>query len=142
VNSIRDEPVALDTNEFIFALRGEPLYPACRTLLFDRLNELKVYMPLQILIELQRNLQVDEMRGVLRALARANSLTWDYAPPRAELVREWEQRGAKKGDAVVVAHLQANGIHHFVSENRHFLAELTGLPFEVLSSEEVLQRLP
>lgn len=36
MNSIRGEAVALDTNVFIFALRKEPNYPACETLLFDR----------------------------------------------------------------------------------------------------------
>src|SRR5947209_6456754 len=31
VSSIRDELVALDTNEYIFALRGDARYPACET---------------------------------------------------------------------------------------------------------------
>jgi hypothetical protein len=53
VNSIRGETVALDTNVFIFALRKEANHPACETLLFDKLNELHVYMPLQIFVELQ-----------------------------------------------------------------------------------------
>jgi hypothetical protein len=47
VNSIRGEAVALDTNVFIFALRKEPNFPACETLLFDKLSALQVYMPLQ-----------------------------------------------------------------------------------------------
>jgi hypothetical protein len=42
---------------------------------------------------------------------------------------------------VIAAHLEATGIHYFVSENRHFLAELSGLPFLVLSSEEVVRLL-
>ena len=48
MNSIRGEAVALDTNVCIFALRKEANYPACETLLFDKLNELHVYIPLQI----------------------------------------------------------------------------------------------
>jgi hypothetical protein len=43
--------VALDTNVFVFALRKEANYPACETLLFDKLNELQVYVPLQVFIE-------------------------------------------------------------------------------------------
>jgi len=35
VNSIRSEAVASDTNVFVFALRKEAAYPACKTLLFD-----------------------------------------------------------------------------------------------------------
>jgi hypothetical protein len=63
VNTIRSEAVALDTNVFVFALRKEATYPACETLLFDKLSELHVYIPLQIFVELQRNLTSDEMRG-------------------------------------------------------------------------------
>ncbi|MBI3302361.1 MAG: hypothetical protein HYZ72_09855 [Deltaproteobacteria bacterium] len=66
--SIRDERVALDTNVFIFALPKEPNYPACETLLFDKLHALQVYMPLQIFLEVQRNLTGSEMRRVVRAL--------------------------------------------------------------------------
>jgi len=61
---IRDETVALDTNEFIFALRRDARYPFCETLLFDKVSESAVYMPLQVLVELQRNLSDSEMRGV------------------------------------------------------------------------------
>ena len=52
MTSIRGEAVAFDTNVCIFALRKEPNYPACETLLFDKLTELQVYMPLQIFLEL------------------------------------------------------------------------------------------
>jgi hypothetical protein len=53
VNSIRHEAVALDTNVFVFALRKEVAHPACETLLFDKLSDLQVYLPLQIFVELQ-----------------------------------------------------------------------------------------
>jgi predicted nucleic-acid-binding protein len=141
MNSIRDKLLSLDTNEFIFALRREASHPACETLLFDKLNELQLYVPLQILIELQRNLRDQEMRSVLLALTKAKSVTWDYAPASIERVGQWEQRGAKKGDAVIAAHLEAAGVRYFVSENRHFLAELSDLPFEVLTSEDAVALL-
>jgi hypothetical protein len=133
--------VALDTNVFIFALRKEPNFPACETLLFDKLQELKVYMPLQIFVELQRNLTGSEMRRVMRALAMAQTMTWDYTPARMDLIRHWEQQGAKKGDAVITAHLEAAAIRYLVSENRDFLMELPALPFTVLSSEEAVRLL-
>lgn len=141
MNSIRHEAVALDTNVFVFALRKEISRPACETLLFDKLNELQVYLPLQIFVELQHNLTSDEMRGVLRALLRAKTVTWDYAPAPTELIAWWEQQGAKKGDAVIAAHLEAAKIRYFVSENRHFLTELPASPFQVLRSETVIQLL-
>jgi predicted nucleic-acid-binding protein len=141
VNSIRDATIALDTNEFVFAIRRDPNYPACERLLFDGLIELNLYMPLQILLELQRNLSDEEMRGVLLAITRARSVIWDYAPAGLERVAQWEERGAKKGDAVIAAHLEAHGVQYFVSENRHFLGELPTLPFQVLTSQEVLDLL-
>jgi len=58
-----------------------------------------------------------------------------------ELVRRWQQHGAKKGDAVIAAHLEFAGAGYLISENRHFLAELTGLPFQVITSEEAVRLL-
>src|SRR6267143_210261 len=100
MNSIRDELVALDTNEFIFALPKDPSHPSCETILFDKLDALKIHLPLQILLELQHNLSDEEMRRVLLAVMKAKAATWDYVPAPLELVRRWEQRGAKKGDAI------------------------------------------
>ena len=141
MNSIRDALVALDTNEFIFAIRKDSNYPFCETLLFDKLDQLKVYLPLQVLIELQRNLSESEMRGILLALTKTHTITWDYAPAAPELVAQWQQRGAKLGDAVIAAHLEAANVWYFISENRHFLAELSNLPFNVLTSEEAVRLL-
>jgi hypothetical protein len=121
----------LDTNVFIFALRQEPNFPACETLLFDKLNALQVYVPRQIFLELQHNLTASEMRRVGRALAMAHTVTWDCAPARGGPVRHWEQQGAKKGDAVITAHPEAATIRYLVSENRDFLLELPALPFTV-----------
>ena len=82
---------------FIFALRQEPNFPACEILLFDKLNEIRVYMPLQIFLELQRNLMASEMRRVVRALTMAQAVTWDYAPAQIDLIRQWERHGAREG---------------------------------------------
>jgi hypothetical protein len=71
----------------------------------------------------------------------AHTVTWDYAPARIDLVRHWEQRGAKKGDAVITAHPEAAAIRYLVSENRDFLMELPALPFAVLSSAEAVRLL-
>jgi predicted nucleic-acid-binding protein len=122
-------------------MRREADYPNCETLLFEKLIELRIYMPLQILVELQRNLRNDEMRGVLRALSKAKSIIWDYAPASLELISKWRERGAKKGDAIIAAHLQAAAVKYFISENRHLLIELRELPFEVLTSKQAVDLL-
>ncbi len=87
---------------------------------------------------MQRNLTDSEMRRVVRALTMAQAVTWDYAPARMDLIRQWEQRGTKKGDAAIAAHLESAAIRYLVSENRDFLKELPTLPFTVLSSEEAV----
>lgn len=74
MNSIRDDLLALDTNILIFAVRKEKLFSACEILLFDKLPELKIHIPLQVFLELQHNLIEDEMRGVLHALNRAGTI--------------------------------------------------------------------
>src|SRR6266567_5508075 len=125
MNSIRDELISLDTNEFIFGLRKDVSHPACEILVFDKLSDLRIHLPLQILLELQHNLTDEETRRVLLAVLKAKAVTWDYAPAPLELVRSWQQRGAAR-------------VRYFVSENRHFIAEITDLPFKVLTSEEAV----
>jgi predicted nucleic acid-binding protein len=141
MNSIQDEVIALDTNEFIFALRQEPSHASCETLLFDKLPELRIYMPLQVLVELQRNLNLDEMRGIFLVLNRSKTIQWDYAPAPLPLIAKWEGKGAKKGDAVIAAHLENAKIPYLVSENRDFLVEIPDLPFKVITAAEVVKRL-
>src|SRR5260370_24588046 len=138
---MRDELISVDRNGFIFALRKDASHSACETLLFDKVDEFKIHLPLQILLELQHNLTDEEMRRVLLAVMKAKAVTWDYAPAPLELVRRWEQRGAKKGDAAIAAHLEVAVVRYFISENRHFIAEITDLPFKVLTSEETLRLL-
>jgi 5'-deoxynucleotidase YfbR-like HD superfamily hydrolase len=48
----------------------------------------------------------------------AHAVIWDYAPARMDLIRQWEQRGVKQGDAVITAHLEVATICYLVSENR------------------------
>ena len=51
------------------------------------------------------------------------------------------QLGCKLGDAIVAAHVEAMRVEILVSENRHFLEELKGLPFQVLNAEMILEEL-
>ena len=52
--TIRDKPVVLDTNIWIFGLRRHPDLPACAQLL-ERLGQLQVILPRQLLQELRAN---------------------------------------------------------------------------------------
>ena len=141
MNSILDEQIAFDTNEFIFGVRQTPGSFACTELLFEKSSRLNLYIPLQVLLELQRNLTDSEMRGVFLALHKAKSVQFDYSLAKAELIAKWEAQGAKKGDAVIAAHLEAANVFYLISENRHFLTGILGLPFQVLTSQQVVSML-
>ena len=75
MNFIHNQLIALDTNQFIFALRQDPTYSSCQILVFEKLHKINVYLPLQVLIELQRNLNENEIRGVMLALSTARNTT-------------------------------------------------------------------
>ena len=67
--------ISLNTNEFIFGLRKDVSRPACEILVFDKLSELRIRLPLQILLELQHNLTDEETRRVLLAVMKAKALS-------------------------------------------------------------------
>ncbi len=52
--SIRDSRIILDTNVWVFGLRGDPEYHACSAVL-ENLSSLQIVIPRQVLIELQLN---------------------------------------------------------------------------------------
>lgn len=136
-----NEFIALDTNQYGLALRRDPRFPHCASLLFQQLEKLCIHVPLQVLKELHRNLSRREIRRVFGALEVAQECRIDYAPGDIERVTHWEQVGAKKGDAVIIAQLEAAGVRFLVSENRHFISKVEGLPFEVSTREQILRML-
>ena len=139
--TIGPEWVVLDTNVWIFGLRDQPDRPACIQIL-QRLHRLYVKVPRQILLELRANLSGDEMGRLFRLLNRYPDrvdIHYDKAEPA--LIDKYQQLGCKLGDAAIAAHVEALGVRILVSENRDFLVEIKGLPFQVFSAEEVLQEL-
>ena len=65
--TIRDKPVILDTNIWIFGLRRHPDLPACAQLL-ERLGQLEVILPRQLLQELRANLSESELKILFHLL--------------------------------------------------------------------------
>src|SRR5205809_3076548 len=109
MSSIRTEPTALDSNEFVFGIRGDPNYPESERLL-RRISKLSLFVPRQIVEEVHRNLLKAELNSFYDALATARELMWAFDNPSDDLIRDFEAKGAKKGDAVIAAHLQQAGI--------------------------------
>lgn len=139
--SISDEWVVLDTNIWIFGFRDQPDRPACAPLL-RCLPRLYVKLPRQVLLELRANLteeEVKELFGLWRYYPDRVEIRWEKAD--VVLIEKYKQLGCKLGDAVVSAHIEAMGVKILLSENRHFLEEISGLPFRVVSAEDALREL-
>lgn len=131
----------LETNVWIFGLRRDPTLPACAALL-NRIGSFVVIIPLQVLKELNLNLTEHEMRELYQLLNSYPDfieVSWESAS--IERVRFFEERGCRKGDAVITAHAEMLGIKTIISENRQFLQTIEGLPLEVVNSAAALARL-
>ena len=131
----------LDTNVWIFGLRGDANAPACAELL-NHIGSFVVCIPLQVIKELTVNLADDEIHDFYQMLGiypECIELSWEAAP--VERIRFFEKRGCRKGDAVIAAHAEMLHVTTIISENRQFLRTLTGLPVEVVNSTTALSRL-
>lgn len=131
----------LDTNVWVFGLRRDASSPACAQLL-DGIGSFSILIPLQVLKELNLALTEDEMRDFYRLVNQYSefiALSWE--PAAAEFVKFYEERGCRKGDAVIAAHAETLGAKTIVSENRQFLQTLQDLPVEIVTSGEAQTRL-
>lgn len=139
--TIADDWVVFDTNIFIFGVREDPRFPACAELL-ARIAELHIYIPRQIIRELQNNLLPDEVHELFELFKQyPDRIRIDWKTTTQALINKFQQLGCKLGDAAVAAHVAEEGVEILISENRHFLAEIHGLPFRVISAAEALQEL-
>ena len=139
--TIPHERWLLDTNVWVFGLRGETRSPACAELL-NRIGSFSIVIPLQLLKELAVNLTEDETRDLYQVVNQHPEIievSWEPAP--LDRVKFFEQRGCRKGDAVIAAHAEVLGVRVIVSENRQFLQTLKDLPIEIITSEMTLARL-
>jgi predicted nucleic acid-binding protein len=139
--TIFDEWISFDTNIYIFGIRENPNFPACIELL-ERIGELYVYIPRQVIRELQNNLQPDEVFELFELFNHYPDrirIDWKIIPNA--LIQKFQLLGCKLGDAVIAAHLEQQGVHTLISENRHFLNEIPNLPFRVLSAEAALEKM-
>lgn len=139
--NIRTDWIVVDTNVWIFGLRTQSDRPACVQFL-KHLNQLRIKIPRQVLLELQANLTHDEMGALFRL--------WRYYPNRidirwekadSELVAKYQRMGCKLGDAAVSAHTEELNVDLLLSENRDFLEEIEGLPFRILRAGDALREL-
>jgi predicted nucleic acid-binding protein len=131
----------LDTNVWVFGLRCDQGFPDC-ALLLDQIGAFYLVIPLQVLKELHLNLTEDEMRVFYQLINQCSEFaeqSWDSAP--AERVGFYQQRGCRKGDAVIAAHAEALAVDYIVTENRQFLQTIVDLPVKILTPADARSRL-
>jgi len=139
--TIFDDWISFDTNIYIFGIREDPNFPACAELL-ERIGELYVYLPRQIIRELQNNLHPNEVHELFGLFSRyPDRIRINWEKTTLALIEKFQHLGCKLGDAAVAAHLEEEGVETLISENRHFLAEIPNLPFRVLKATAALEEM-
>ena len=131
----------LDTNIWVFGLRRDDAFPNCAHLL-ERIGSFRVVIPFQVLKELNLNLteeEIDDFYRLINQQPEWMELSWSAAP--AERVKFYQERGCRKGDAVIAAHAESLSVGVIVSENRQFLQTIKGLPTHILTAADALARL-
>jgi predicted nucleic acid-binding protein len=131
----------LDTNIWLFGLRRDEAFPKCMQLL-ERIGSFSVVIPFQVLKELNLNLTEDEISDfydLVNQKPECVELSWSPAP--TERVKFYEERGCRKGDAVIAAHAETLGVGSIVSENRQFLQTIQDLPIRIVTAANALARL-
>lgn len=103
--------------------------------ILNALSQLRVLLPNQIRAELVRNFNDRHLRMFFGILEKTN-IAIDYGNIPFELIVDYKQKGLKKGDAVISAFCEYRQITILVSENRHFLREVSAeKSFKVLYSQ-------
>jgi predicted nucleic acid-binding protein len=137
----RIERWLLDTNVWLFGLRRDEQFHACSELIY-LVGKFSVVIPLQVFKELNANFTDNEARSFHRLVNNQPEfveLNWERAP--AERVKHFEDRGCRKGDAIIAAHAEAGKVDLIVTENRQFLRTVTDLKVKILSPDSACAAL-
>lgn len=130
--------ICIDSNQFIFGIGG--IDPASETIM-SLLPGLDVVLPRLIIKEVSRNLTESQTKVLFTLLNRASQVKIIDEPVPIEMVQKYVKLGLpEKADAFIGAFAEWQGAKYLISDNRHFLSELSGSAFEVLRPEEFLYR--
>lgn len=130
--------ICIDSNQFIFGIGG--VDPASEALLL-LLPQLEAVLPRLVIREVTRNLTETQTRTFFALLTAAPQVTIIDAPVPVSLVNKYIGLGLReKADAFIGAFAEWQAIRYLISDNRHFLMELSGAAFEVLRPEAFLER--
>ena len=134
------QKIALDSNEYIFAAFQRHFSTRLVNSLNTLSEEYDIFISLQIVEEIERNISVDAAIIIKEILEKSNVRLIKKHPAK-ELIEKYKKEGLKKGDAIIAAFLEEENIDLFISENRHFLNELKQSKFSCLSAEEFIWQL-
>ncbi len=130
--------ICIDSNQFIFGIGGTD--PASETLM-SLLPSLEVVIPRLVMKEVTRNLSDSQTKMLFMLLNNASQVKIVEEPVPVEMVHKYVSLGLReKADAFIGAFVEWQGAKYLISDNRHFLLELSEAAFEVLSPEEFLYR--
>lgn len=131
--------LVLDSNEYIFAFGAAKQQPSVRLLdwLVSQRTTHTLRIPRLIVEEIRRNLSPEAFGDVLALIQLLTVIDEDFLVP-FELGVTYERQGFKPADAFIAAYTEWAGANVLISENRHFLARHTSLPFRVVTAHTFL----
>lgn len=131
--------ICIDSNQFIFGISGSDADSERLMLLLPQLN---VFIPRLVMKEVTRNLNDENVKRLYTILRKAPQITIiDEFAPRA-LVEKYLRLGLReKGDAFIGAFAEWQQVKYLISDNRHFLAELSDSPFLIVTPERFRQQI-
>lgn len=129
--------ICIDSNQFIFGIGG--IDPASETIM-SLLPGLEVVLPRLVIKEVSRNLNESQTRTFFALLNKPSQVNIIDEPVPVELVEKYIKLGLpEKADAFIGAFVEWQGARYLISDNRHFLAKLSGSA-DALASAEIQMR--
>lgn len=130
--------ICIDSNQFIFGIAGADADAERLMMLLPRLN---VRIPRLVLKEVTRNLNPTNVKVLYTLLGGAPDVAIIDEPVPPVFVAKYLQLGLReKGDAFIGAFAEWQQVDYLISDNRHFLSELSKTTFRVLTPERFLKQ--
>jgi len=130
--------ISIDSNQFIFGIGG--IDPASE-ILMSLLPSFEIVLPRLVIKEVCRNLTEAQQKLLFKLFNKCLKLKIIDEPVPIDIVQKYINLGLpEKADAFIGAFVEWQEIKIFISDNRHFLNELSGSQFEVLKPYVFLNR--
>jgi predicted nucleic acid-binding protein len=128
--------ICIDSNQFIFGISGTD---ATSETLMTLLPHLEIVIPRLIIKEVVRNLSDNQAKVFYALLNNASNLKIIEEPVPVQLIQKYIRLGLReKADAFIGAFAEWQNVKCLISDNRHFLYDLTDASFEVLTPDKFL----